>query len=86
MIVFFLGLLYEKRKFYSVFFNFYFWRINYYVYKRFSNLLSYFRNKFFFEVWPKNWFYAALVAFPTILFVRPISVKITNEVSNIIYK
>ena len=41
---------------------------------------------FFFEVWPKNWFYAALVAFPTILFVRPISVKITNEVSNIIYK
>ena len=41
---------------------------------------------FFFEVWPKNWFYAALVAFPTILFVRPISVKITNEVSNFIYK
>ena len=41
---------------------------------------------FFFEVWPKNWFYAALVAFPTILFVRPISVKISNEVSNFIYK
>ena len=40
----------------------------------------------FFEVWPKNWFYAALVAFPTILFVRPISVKISNEVSNFIYK
>ena len=42
--------------------------------------------KFFFVVWPKNWFYAALVAFPTILFVRPISVKISNEVSNFIYK
>ena len=42
--------------------------------------------KVFFEVWPKNWFYAALVAFPTILFVRPISVKISNEVSNFIYK
>ena len=41
---------------------------------------------FFFEVWPKNWFYAALVAFPTILFVRPISIKISNEVSNFIYK
>ena len=40
----------------------------------------------FFEVWPKNWFYAALVAFPTILFVKPISVKISNEVSNFIYK
>ena len=42
--------------------------------------------KVFFEVWPKNWIYAALVAFPTILFVRPISVKISNEVSNFIYK
>ena len=42
--------------------------------------------KAFFELWPKNWFYAALVAFPTILFVRPISVKISNEVSNFIYK
>ena len=42
--------------------------------------------KVFFEVWPINWFYAALVAFPTILFVRPISVKISNEVSNFIYK
>ena len=42
--------------------------------------------KFFFYVWPKNWFYAALVAFPTILFVRPILVKISNEVSNFIYK
>ena len=40
----------------------------------------------FFQVWPNNWFYAALVAFPTILFVRPISVKISNEVSNFIYK
>ena len=40
----------------------------------------------FLEIWPKNWCYAALVAFPTILFVRPISVKISNEVSNFIYK
>ena len=42
--------------------------------------------KVFFELCPKNWFYAALFAFPTILFVRPISVKISNEVSNFIYK
>ena len=26
----------------------------------------------FFEIWPKNWCYAALIAFPTILFARPI--------------
>jgi hypothetical protein len=40
----------------------------------------------FFEVWPKNWFYAALVAFPTILFVRPISIKISNKVAFFLYK
>ena len=40
----------------------------------------------FFEIWPKNWGYAALVAFPTILFVRPISAKFSNVVASIIYK
>jgi hypothetical protein len=40
----------------------------------------------FFDVWPKNWFYAALVAFPTILFVRPIATKFTDVVANLLYK
>ena len=41
--------------------------------------------QFFFSVWPKNWFFAALVAFPTILFVKPISQKITQKIVNIIF-
>ena len=40
----------------------------------------------FFQVWPNNWFYAALVAFPTILFVRPVSAKFSNIVATLIYK
>ena len=40
----------------------------------------------FFDVWPKNWFYASLVAFPAILFVRPIAIKITSKISSFIYK
>ena len=40
----------------------------------------------FFDVWPKNWFYASLVAFPAILFVRPLAIKITNKISEFIYK
>ena len=40
----------------------------------------------FFEIWPKNWCYAALIAFPTILSVRPISAKFSNKVASIIYK
>ena len=40
----------------------------------------------FLEIWPKNWCYAALVAFPTILFARPISAKFSNKVASIIYK
>ena len=39
----------------------------------------------FFEVWPVNWFYAALVAFPTILIVRPVATKITTKIANLIY-
>ena len=39
----------------------------------------------FFEVWPLNWFYAALVAFPTILLVRPVATKIRTEITNLIY-
>jgi hypothetical protein len=39
----------------------------------------------FFQIWPKNWFYAAVVAFPTILLVRPIATKITNKIANLIY-
>ena len=40
----------------------------------------------FFYVWPKNWFYASLVAFPAILFVRPLAIKITTILSSFIYK
>ncbi|MDC0548704.1 DUF2798 domain-containing protein [Alphaproteobacteria bacterium] len=39
----------------------------------------------FFKVWPLNWFYAALVAFPTILLVRPVATKITTKIANLIY-
>ena len=41
--------------------------------------------KFFLSIWPKNWFFAALVAFPTILFVKPVSKKITEKIVNIIF-
>jgi len=41
--------------------------------------------KFFLSVWPKNWFFAALVAFPTILFVKPISQKITQKIVHIFF-
>jgi len=40
----------------------------------------------FFQVWPKNWFYASLVAFPAILFVRPLAIKFTTVITNFIYK
>ena len=39
----------------------------------------------FFEVWPLNWFYAALVAFPTIILIRPVATKITTKIANLIY-
>ena len=39
----------------------------------------------FIKVWPVNWFYAALVAFPTILLVRPIATKITTKIADLIY-
>ena len=39
----------------------------------------------FFAVWPINWFYAALVAFPTILLVRPVATKITAKIADLIY-
>ena len=39
----------------------------------------------FLNVWPKNWFYAAMVAFPTILFVKPISQRITQRLVDIIF-
>ena len=39
----------------------------------------------FFEVWPVNWFYAALVAFPTIILIRPVATKITTKIANLIY-
>ena len=40
----------------------------------------------FFDVWPKNWFYASLIAFPVILLVRPLAIKFTNKLTYIFYK
>ena len=40
----------------------------------------------FFDVWPKNWFYASLVAFPAILYVRPLAIKITSKLTDLIYR
>ena len=54
-----------------------------------SALVTYmalFDKTLFFKVWPVNWFYAALVAFPTILLVRPVATKITDKLANLIYK
>ena len=39
----------------------------------------------FWSVWPKNWFYATLVAFPTIIIVRPIALNISKKLSNLLY-
>ena len=39
----------------------------------------------FFNVWPKNWLYASLAAFPVIILVRPISLKITQKLAGIIF-
>ena len=39
----------------------------------------------FFNVWPKNWLYAAFAAFPVIILVRPISLKITQKLAGIIF-
>jgi hypothetical protein len=54
-----------------------------------SSLVTYLAlpdTSLFFQVWPKNWFYASLVAFPAILFVRPLAIKLTNVITNFIYK
>ena len=40
----------------------------------------------FFDVWPRNWFYASLVAFPAILFFRPLAIKMTGKLTSFIYK
>ena len=40
----------------------------------------------FFDVWPKNWFYACLVSFPAILYVRPLAIKITSKLTDLIYR
>ena len=39
----------------------------------------------FLTIWPKNWFYATLVAFPTIMIIRPIAINITKKISNLFY-
>ena len=40
----------------------------------------------FFDIWPKNWFYASLVAFPAILFIRPLAIKITSKLTDLIFE
>ncbi|MBL6679352.1 MAG: DUF2798 domain-containing protein [Candidatus Puniceispirillales bacterium] len=54
-----------------------------------SSLVTYLAlsdTSLFLQVWPKNWFYASLVAFPAILFVRPLAIKLTAIITNYIYK
>ena len=33
----------------------------------------------FFSVWPLNWFYAILIAFPALIIFRPICIKISEK-------
>jgi len=54
-----------------------------------SSLVTYLAlsdTSLFLQVWPKNWFYASLVAFPAILFVRPLAIKLTAKITSYIYK
>ena len=39
----------------------------------------------FLEKWLINWFYASIIAFPIILTVRPISIKISQKIANILF-
>ena len=34
----------------------------------------------FFSVWPLNWFYAILIAFPSIIIFRPICIKLSEKI------
>ena len=43
------------------------------------------QKNLFFEKWPLNWFYASIIAFPIIMIVRPISLKITQKLANMIF-
>jgi hypothetical protein len=39
----------------------------------------------FWSVWPKNWFYAVVIAFPAILLIKPIALKIGTIITNYFY-
>ncbi len=34
----------------------------------------------FWRIWPLNWFYAIIIAFPAILIFRPICIKLSKKV------
>ncbi len=41
---------------------------------------------FFWQVWPINWFYAILIAFPAILIFRPMCLKLSEIIINFLKK
>ena len=40
----------------------------------------------FWEIWPINWFYAILIAFPAIMIFRPLGQKISEFLVNLFFK
>jgi len=40
----------------------------------------------FWQVWPVNWFYAILIAFPAIMIFRPICQKFSEIIVNFFYR
>ena len=40
----------------------------------------------FWEIWPINWFYARLIAFPAIMIFRPLCQKISEFLVNLFFK
>ena len=40
----------------------------------------------FWEIWPINWFYAILIAFPAIMIFRPLCQKISEFLVNLFFK
>ena len=45
----------------------------------FVTFMSLNEKSIFFYVWPLNWFYAILIAFPALIIFRPICIKISKK-------
>jgi len=39
----------------------------------------------FWHVWPKNWMYAVVIAFPAILIIKPIAIKVGFKITGWFY-